>query len=414
MTNNSDLKVREGFKMLSSIDFVYLLVKRRRLIFVNLLVLCMLAVIISLILPKTYTATAVIMPQNISNNLLSSLPVQLQNIGGIGEFSTGFSQEVNTFIAILNSRTLAESTINNFDLMKRYDSEFLDDAIIIFRKKIYITIDEEGTIRINVSTSTDFFHPAEQENESKRLCADIANFMVSELNNIYLTLQTQAAKNNRIFLEKRYNENKADLMRIEEALKEFSEKNGLISLPDQVKAAINTAAQIKSQILIKEVELNVLKNTLNPENYLIQKYEIEISELNKKLNKLKFGVNSEDSISILPPFSKAPDLGMKYFRLQRELEVQNILYTFLTQQYEKARLEEVRDTPNLQILDKAFPPDRRKSPKRKIIVIGSAVFSFLSSILLILIIDYFQRIKTNAPTEHQKLSEIWNALKIWR
>jgi uncharacterized protein involved in exopolysaccharide biosynthesis len=41
----------------------------------------------------------------------------------------------------------------------------------------------------------------------------------------------------------------------------------------------------------------------------------------------------------------------------------------LTSEYEKARIEEARDTPTVQVLDKAEKPSLRSRPKRKILTL---------------------------------------------
>ena len=43
----------------------------------------------------------------------------------------------------------------------------------------------------------------------------------------------------------------------------------------------------------------------------------------------------------------------------REVEIQNTLFIFLTQQYEEAKINEAKDTPTIQILDIAVKPNIR-------------------------------------------------------
>lgn len=70
---------------------------------------------------------------------------------------------------------------------------------------------------------------------------------------------------------------------------------------------------------------------------------------------------------------------MKYFQLRKELEIQHIIYEFLSQQYEQAKLEEARDTPTIQILDKAKPPYRKHSPKRLFIILAAGFSAIIVS-----------------------------------
>jgi uncharacterized protein involved in exopolysaccharide biosynthesis len=62
-------------------------------------------------------------------------------------------------------------------------------------------------------------------------------------------------------------------------------------------------------------------------------------------------------------------VALQYLRLRREVEIQNTVFTMLTNEYEKARIEEARDTPVVQVLDPAVPPNLRSRPKRKLLVL---------------------------------------------
>lgn len=56
-------------------------------------------------------------------------------------------------------------------------------------------------------------------------------------------------------------------------------------------------------------------------------------------------------------------------RILRELKVQESLYSFLTSKMEEAKIEETRDTPVVQVLDRAKVPDKVYSPDLKFLLI---------------------------------------------
>jgi uncharacterized protein involved in exopolysaccharide biosynthesis len=62
--------------------------------------------------------------------------------------------------------------------------------------------------------------------------------------------------------------------------------------------------------------------------------------------------------------TKVPELGMELVRLTREVKVQEAIFTALTQQYEQAKIAEARDTPVVQVLDRAIPAERKSRPAR--------------------------------------------------
>jgi uncharacterized protein involved in exopolysaccharide biosynthesis len=61
-------------------------------------------------------------------------------------------------------------------------------------------------------------------------------------------------------------------------------------------------------------------------------------------------------------------------RLRRTVEIETAVYTMLIKEFEKSRIEEARDTPTLQVMDKAAVPNLKSRPKRKVLVaVGTLV-----------------------------------------
>ena len=81
--------------------------------------------------------------------------------------------------------------------------------------------------------------------------------------------------------------------------------------------------------------------------------------------------------NIFPAFSRMPELETQLRQLMREVEIQNTLFTFLTQQYEEAKINEAKDTPTIQILDIAVKPNVKYKPFRALIVIGTGMFGLI-------------------------------------
>ena len=80
-------------------------------------------------------------------------------------------------------------------------------------------------------------------------------------------------------------------------------------------------------------------------------------------------------------YEDSPELFMIFSRLFREVEAKKQLYITLQQQLELARIEEVKQTPILHILDYAVPPSRKSSPNRFLFLAFSTIFGLISSSL---------------------------------
>jgi hypothetical protein len=107
---------------------------------------------------------------------------------------------------------------------------------------------------------------------------------------------------------------------------------------------------------------------------LTRKYNFKVRDirLKKELDKMDFG---DPESAVIPGFSNVPNFGFKLGRLMRDVEVQNTLYNFLTQQYEEAKIQEAKDTPTVQVLDYAVLPQLKYKPVRSRIVIIGFVLS---------------------------------------
>ncbi len=117
----------------------------------------------------------------------------------------------------------------------------------------------------------------------------------------------------------------------------------------------NSAQSTKEKIFISE-RLGIVKEEL-------EYAEIKLKEF-KERNK-----GYEDS----------PELFMIFSQFFRESEAKKQVYLMLQQQLELARIEEVKQSPILHILDTASPPTTKSSPNRLLICIAFSLSGFILS-----------------------------------
>jgi len=371
-------------KKSDTLDYLSLLLSWRRKIIINCLIICVLAAGISLMLPKMYKSSTTMLPPTSDggdlglSSLLGNLP-----LGGLGLGMGMMSEETNTFIAILSSRTIAENVINHFDLIKRYKSENMEEAIRTLNGRIEVKINDEGTVTFSALAKTPFLSTKKEVNDARFLARDMANYFILELDRVNRRLKTERAGNTRVFIEKRYNQNLDDLKLAEEKFQAFQKKYGVIALPEQMAATIQAAAELKAQIIAKEVEVGYLSNFVNKSHTKRIMAQTELDELRKKYSQYETGHNEQEeeikhkSSDLFISLQDAPDLAIQYLRLFREVKLQETIMEFLLPQYEQAKIQEAKDTPTVQVLDPAKAPIKRKSPKRMIIVLVTGFFSFL-------------------------------------
>jgi len=124
-------------------DYIYILYKWKRLLFINLLIVTILATIFAFLLPKQYKATATIMipPEKEMplGGLTSLLGNKSSSISSIGSNLFGISNtSEDVLLGIINSRTALTNVINKFNLMEYYDIDKnnMEKALKAFRNDI--------------------------------------------------------------------------------------------------------------------------------------------------------------------------------------------------------------------------------------------------------------------------------------
>ena len=385
MNESSETASDKVMEELNFTDYWKIFLKWRWSIITVFIVVSLLSAVASLLVKKTYTATAVVMPEEFNTSLgFQGASLEAPSIGLGGLFGGTFDL-TNRFLAILKSRTLAERVIHHFDLLIKYGAPNIEEAIKTLEKRVDFSVDDEGMIKITVAATTGHLHPPEQELEARDLCARMANYYVDQLDNINAELQTQQARNTRLLIEQLYERNKGALRRIETEAQAHGESYGLFAFEDQVSAAVLAGAELEKEIMLKEAALEAARRIMDPARPEVRSLEIELRELRKKLREMKLGSPTVDSLSIFPRLDQAPQLGIADLRMRREMEAEAILYHYLTQQYEQAKVQEAQNTPTIQVLDRATAPVKKTKPFRALWVIASDLMAMALLVFIILI-----------------------------
>lgn len=136
------------------------------------------------------------------------------------------------------------------------------------------------------------------------------------------------------------------------------------------------SADVANQIII---QLDTYQRKFRSMNASEQRRFLEgrLEEVKKDLTKAEEALKNfrEKNRKIID----SPELLLEQARLQREVDLNSTLYIELKKQYELVKLEEVKNTPVVQVLDAARPPAEESSPKRAIIVLVAGFMSLVFS-----------------------------------
>lgn len=364
------------------VDLVLVWLKFKFLIISACIVVFVLTCIITLLTPNIYTATTRILPPKETNMGMSAAMGNIGDIAAMAGISVG-GLNGRLYVGMLKSRTIADSIIDQFDLMNVYKTKFRITTYSALKSNVSIVLgDGDGIISISA------------DDKDPQRAAAIANEYVEELKRINVRLNLSAAGRERSFLEKRLSMVKADLLNAEEELKIFQKANKAISIDDQANALVGAISTLKAELISKEVQLGVLLSYQTKNNAQVLGIREAISQLKVQLKKLERIPSAKQSIeNTFISAAEVPELGIQYARLLREFKIQESLFELLTRQYEIAKINEAKDTSPIQILDVAIVPDRKSKPKRTLIVIAATFSIGIFSMFLALIIDFLQKYK---------------------
>lgn len=327
--------------------------------------------------------------------VVSIFPPEAKQSGGLSallqgsDFSSllGGSSSATSqlFAEILKSRTATEFVIDQLNLTSILEKE-KEKLIDEMMREIEVEVTKEGIVKIAYPIKTvwggRFFSDIDSV---KSFSALLSNSYVEALDMINRQKLTSKAKRARIYIEEQITQTKQKLDSTETLLLDFQKQNKTISLPDQIKAAIETAAKIKGEIIITEINLGLLGKNLREDDKSYIALKSKLDELKEQYRKIE---SSNDDI--LLSFQDAPEIGKQFSNLMREVKILNEVYALLQQQYYKEKIQENRDLSTVEILDAAVPPLKADSPR----ILSSVLLAIIFFTLLFILIQVIQSKKT--------------------
>ena len=383
----------------------------------------LIALVISLILPKQYESTTLVQTRTATKVDISGAAAAMAVLG-VGGGSV--SSPTMNYMELMKSRTVLEPIIDSLD----FGSDERPDTKIFAKKHLDIK-NTKGTNLIEVIARGDT--PEEAQRISQ---AVVDNFLLMQTD---MNQQTQSLLMK--FLDDRISGTKQDAEVAEAKLATFSREHKLYSPSDQAKAAIeqmaaydkaigevkvaatsaqasldvaneklgeqksaskaynisdNTTVQkIRDQIVAKRVQIVGLEQNYTDMHPSVQQARKELEQLQNLLNSEVVASVESNTTTLNPTQSqllsnralaavnlavanaseqalkeqqskKEQELGsfpedvMEYMRLSRDSTIKNEVYLNLVKQYEQNKIQAAMDSMDIQIVDPANLPDVEK------------------------------------------------------
>jgi uncharacterized protein involved in exopolysaccharide biosynthesis len=331
-----------------------LLRRHRRFVLLNTVLAALVAVVVSLLLPKWYTARAVLLPpaeEEMAGGLSQLLP------RGFGAIKLpGAPTLSDLFVSVLKSRTVGEHLVGRFDLLRRYRQKDVERALRELRKHTTIQLGEEGTISVAV------------EDRRPAIAASMANAYVEELDNFNRLTRSTSARRTRAFIEERLAVARQDLAAAEDRLRDYQQKRNVATVSPEARGEAEIGARLMAQKIALGVKASVLRQSLDESSEEVRRVNEELAAVGRQLAAL-------------------PEAGVETMRLWRDLKVQEQVFELLTAQLEEARIRETRDTPTVQVLDPAAIPLHKSRPVRWLIALAGLSLGLVGSLAYLFVAE---------------------------
>jgi len=355
---------------ISLTDALGTLVRRIRMIAAVSVAAAAIAAAVVMLLPVYYSAEAVILPPQPDQPVQSMLMGSLSGLSGLGLLGGAggaalFRNPGEMYVGLLKSRTVANLLIARFHLKSLYRAKTMVDT----RKRL--------ASRTAIETGKDMLIHVRVEDADPARAAAMANAYVDELHRQNSRLALTAAGQRRLFFEERVRQERDALADAEGALKKMQQVSGLVYPAGQSEALLRGIAQVRAEISAREVQAQAMRLYAASENPQLRGIEEETSALHAQLDKLqKTGEGEGDS---LIPARRIPEAAMEYLRKERDLKYHETLFALLSQQTEAARLDEARESPFVQVVDRAEPLDKKSWPPRAFLVMLATALAAMAA-----------------------------------
>lgn len=160
-------------------------------------------------------------------------------------------------------------------------------------------------------------------------------------------------------LQQQFTDEHPDVIKAKEELNSLER-----SLSDEIAKAVNSQS-----VTLSPVQASLLKDKIST--------EVQISVNNASLETLKAKqAEAQENIATLSADS------VEYMRLERNAKITGQVYTSLVQNYEQTRIQEAKDSMDIQIIDAANLPkdDMPAKPNKKLIVAIGFVLGIMISL----------------------------------
>ncbi|MFM2134504.1 MAG: hypothetical protein RL156_1785 [Bacteroidota bacterium] len=344
----------------------------------------------SFVMRQTFEAGAKLVATDTKSNSMSSL------LGGIPAFVTGGAgagaSSAMSMVEIVQSRTNADYIIRTCRL----------DTVWLFRDQTreerqkavleLMSVDAKrtsGVITVSCLMQTPFLASQAEQRLTAEIAAQMCNAAIAGLDSANRSKTNSTARKARMYIERVLATNHGKIDSLQKTMIEYQKKYHIYTPETQAEALVTNAVSIGTELAKAETELRLGREQFQENTPYVKALETKVSSLQAQFAQAQNGgIGANDQLSI--PVGTLPEISMGYVNLVRDIKILEQVNAYLESQRMQESIQEERDVPTVQVIDPAFPPDKKSSPSRVwMLVLGSVVAALVSIMIVFLRQTFF-------------------------
>ncbi len=418
------------------LQFLLILKARRKLILLTLVLSVAIVGGISLLLPKTYTATASLVVNIQGADPVTGLTMQSQLVSGY----------LATQVDIISSHNVALKVVDDLKLAQQavFQQQFRHDVKGRIPIRDWLANRLLGNLDVQPSRDSNVLYVA-YKSGNPQMAAQLANAFVQAYIQTNLELKTQPARQTAAWYDAQLGELRNNLEKSQAKLSGYQQSKGIVSLDDKLDTESTRLAELSSQMVAAQGQtydsLSIQRNASNASasvmnNPVIQTLKADLAKSEAKLSQLaqregknypeyqraaaevdslreklaseigtaRQSMNSnlavsrqrEGDLRAAVAAQKAKVLALNAQRdaagvLAREVESAQKAYDQALQRFTQTRLEGHAGQTEVSVLSSAVTPLTPSSPKVRLNIMLSIILGILLGMGLALIMEMLDR-----------------------
>ncbi len=307
--------------------------------------------------------------------------------------------EADLYAHIARTPVIIDRIIEKNDLFRIFKLTIMTHTRSRFLSKVDVKVNDLGLLEITF------------KDPDKNLAYNVILSYVEELENYYRNRLQKIREFSLLETESIINQVKNELFEAKNKFKEIQKKYGIFDVESYAKQTAEQIANLKYQLITAKIEykvkyleyFNLGRITKNE----LQIFQGKVDSIEKELNTL-YNVTENSHIA----YNQLPDINIEYMEEYTNVKSLEIIYEQLRVLYSVINLNMDEATSVFLVVNKPEVAEFKFYPVRTKIVLIFLIFGFAVSIMLCLVLNFFENAFKN-PEDKKLILQMKEYLFFW-